>query len=74
MRAAAHARAAARAELNGLALAWAVFKDWLRGLFWQEGAREHVRRQRMDEIATLRSELQDAGYVAERRRSRRRCC
>jgi uncharacterized protein len=36
--AAAAAAAAAPQELNGLALMWAVFKDWLRGLLGKKAA------------------------------------
>lgn len=36
--AAESAAPAAAGELNGLALAWAIFKDWLRGLFANKSA------------------------------------
>ncbi len=52
------------AELNGLALAWAVIARMAARPVRQEDGMSLPGR-RMDEIAALQEELQDAGYVAE---------
>ena len=54
----------AAAELNGLALAWTIFKDWLRGLFSKENG-VNPPAQRMNEVVGLQLQLEGAGYIAE---------
>ena len=60
------------AQLNGLALVWAVVKGWLRSLFAAQGG--HEPRSARSSIADLQ---QAAGARRLHRRaaaSRRRCC
>ena len=51
------------AQLDGLALAWAVFKNWLRSLFGAQ-TRMTAPRRALD-LAALQQQLGDAGYIAE---------